>query len=357
MTRQRILDLCDRASDSIEFRRGLRPILHCLFAFDAYCINTADPTTLLVTGSVGDGLPGAQTTRLFEIEYLEIDYSKMSELATSERSVAILGEETAHQPEKSARMRDIFLPLGYEHELRGALTLGGACWGYLHLFRRRGEPDFSQSETEMIRQLTPDIALGLRLAVLRGAGNCSSPFQSPGLVLLSSDGKRVESMNEPAEHWIGELDLELRDPLPHAIFAVAQRSRQPRGGEGAPATCRLQTPSGQWLTLHGTEIGGQLAIVLDQARPHELAPLILLAYELTEREAEVVRLILRGLSNEDIASELLLSTYTVKDHLKAIFRKLAVRSRSEVAACIYSEQYAPRIAERRRLAANGWFVD
>jgi len=50
---------------------------------------------------------------------------------------------------------------------------------------------------------------------------------------------------------------------------------------------------------------------------------------LTTREFEILDLISRGLSNKEIGSKVHLSEYTVKFHVKAIFRKLGARSRSE----------------------------
>jgi DNA-binding NarL/FixJ family response regulator len=52
--------------------------------------------------------------------------------------------------------------------------------------------------------------------------------------------------------------------------------------------------------------------------------------DLTETEAKVVRLVLTGLSNKDIAKDLFLSEKTVKFHLYKIFKKLSVKNRSEL---------------------------
>ena len=53
-------------------------------------------------------------------------------------------------------------------------------------------------------------------------------------------------------------------------------------------------------------------------------------YDLTETETKVVKLVLTGLSNRDIAKDLYLSEKTVKFHLYKIFKKLSVKNRSEL---------------------------
>jgi DNA-binding CsgD family transcriptional regulator len=52
--------------------------------------------------------------------------------------------------------------------------------------------------------------------------------------------------------------------------------------------------------------------------------------ELTDREGEVARLVAEGLSNREIAERLYLSTNTVETHLRHIFQKSGVRSRTEL---------------------------
>ena len=52
---------------------------------------------------------------------------------------------------------------------------------------------------------------------------------------------------------------------------------------------------------------------------------------LTDREVEVLRLLAQGLTNKDIAQTLILSVRTIDAHLRSIFGKLNVRSRTEAA--------------------------
>jgi DNA-binding NarL/FixJ family response regulator len=54
---------------------------------------------------------------------------------------------------------------------------------------------------------------------------------------------------------------------------------------------------------------------------------------LTPREYELLRLVERGLSNQEAAQELKISIYTVKNHMHNIFEKLLVHRRLEAVRC------------------------
>ena len=62
---------------------------------------------------------------------------------------------------------------------------------------------------------------------------------------------------------------------------------------------------------------------------------------LTERETEVLRLLAQGLTNKDIAQTLILSVRTVEAHLRNIFGKLNVTSRTEAALWATRHGYGP----------------
>lgn len=64
----------------------------------------------------------------------------------------------------------------------------------------------------------------------------------------------------------------------------------------------------------------------------ELAEPAAAAPDLTEREAEVLACLARGLGNKEIATELNISENTVKTHVRNVLAKLNARSRSEAIA-------------------------
>jgi DNA-binding CsgD family transcriptional regulator len=256
-----------------------------------------------------------------------------------------LDRATAGDRPASARYSEVMAPLELGDELRAALVSGGRCWGVMCLHRADSPLGFSVDEIALVRRLVPHVAEGLRRAVVVQAMTAASGTipSGPGVVLLD-DEMSVTSMNQQAEQWLADLgDTGWTgtggDRLPVLIYTAAARAAlADLATETIAPTTRFRTNSGQWLTVHTSRLRGpsgwQTAVVLESARPVEMASLFLEAHGLTPAQSRVATLVLQGRSTRQIVNELHVSTYTVQEHLKAVFDKFGIGSRRELVATL-----------------------
>jgi DNA-binding CsgD family transcriptional regulator len=365
--RREIIRLCHAGLNSRTLRIEILKRLRIVIPIDVSFFTTVDPATLLFTGAVVDEILERVTAQFIENEFLYDDVNKFSWLARSATPVGGLIQATQRDLEQSPRYRNILAPLALGDELRAALITGGACWGFLCLHRERASPQFTPAEVAFIGRLTPHMSEGLRKALLLGRTIGSEVPNEPGLLLLAAD-LSVVAITPIAERWpseVAEMDWSRKLALPSAISAVVARLQEiERHNEIYPdmlPKVRLRTASGHWLVLHASRLSGpsaqaQIAVIFEVAQPTEIAPLIVLAYDLSKRESEIMQSVVRGLSTGEISTTFKNSSNTVQDHLKSIFDKVGVHSRRELVGQLFAQQYQPRLVSGRGLDANGWFT-
>jgi DNA-binding CsgD family transcriptional regulator len=353
--REDVLRITHRGLGVGQLAREVARVLRRVVPFDGTCLLTMDPATLLPTGDfVDNGLPASAAVRLSEIELGEPDVNKFTALARAQQPAAGLAEATGGELDRSTRHRELRRPSGFDDELRVVLTGAAGTWGALTLLRENRRPHFTAADTRLMASLAAPLSDAVRRALLLAAAGGGEDTET-GLLVLAPD-LSVDSANRAADHWLDELGTGDREGrLPVAVRSVAVRARRiatgaDAGGDGARA--RVRTPAGRWAMVQGSLLGdgpdARVAVLLQTARPPELAPLIAGGYRLTDRERRITELVAQGFSTSDIGARLHLSTYTVQDHLKSIFGKTGTGSRGELVARLFFDHYAPRLADRRR---------
>jgi DNA-binding CsgD family transcriptional regulator len=92
---------------------------------------------------------------------------------------------------------------------------------------------------------------------------------------------------------------------------------------------------GSYVGLDLFGLGGSILVSLERVQPQPLHDKELRSrFGLTKAECRVVRLLIEGKSNADIAHALFISPHTARTHVKNIFCKLRVRSRAAASAIV-----------------------
>ncbi len=231
---------------------------------------------------------------------------------------------------------------------------GDTPWGAISLFRRQGQPPFTRRETEFVASLSEPLGEALRGRSQSRPGAIEHvPSQQPGLMVFDPTGELI-SANEQTTVWLDELPADQLLPTGLGIdvpmwlmITVFQAAAASSGDGDGTARARIRSRRGQWLVCHATCLRdadtafGHIAVVIEPAQASEIVPIIIDAYDLTDRERQITRLIARGATSADIAGELFLSVHTVRDHVKNIFQKVDVTSRGELVAKLFAEHFEP----------------
>ena len=179
-----------------------------------------------------------------------------------------------------------------------------------------GQASDGREAVEMARALAPDVVLmDIRMPEVDGVEatrRLVADPTSPRILMLTTFDQNeyvYEAMKAGASGFL--LKDVRRDELVNAVRAVA-------AGDALLASS---------LTRRFIE---------DFVRrpPPGAAPVGALA-DLTDREAEVVRLVARGLSNAEIADRMVVSEATVKTHVARVLSKLGLRDRTQVVVMAY----------------------
>lgn len=332
------------------------------------CVSLHDPATSMTTATFkfgGIANTDSHDQHWCEIEYGGADDTSFRDLVYRGRTAVGMHVETGGDVVRSVRMREFMgLHFGFNDELRAIAAVDGQEWGAFAMLRDDTTP-FAPEDIEFMASLSCALGAGLRTGILARCATASMSDQavSPAVIIVRPDDT-IAQMNPAAEHWLDELSLcDNSDGPVHTLAALVAGARRYARGESAELPrSRIRLPAGTWLVLDcsplsgaGDGVDGDVVITIEQARPPEIVPLVVAAFELTRRERQVAQLVLQGTTSKEIAGTLHISVHTVQDHLKSIFEKADVRSRRELISRVFYDQYLPRIGAD--IDPAGWFDD
>ena len=357
----KITSLSTAGLDMVAFWRACTPVLaETVPHYMAPCCFTLDPASGLITSHFQEGLPEFPAEWAAR-EYADEDVNHLVDVARSPSGISTLHDATNGNPSTSPRWH-ANMAYGGDQEIIAALRArGGEVWGAVGLYREPDRPLFDADECVFLAAISPLLADGVRRALLIGESTDPEGPNAPGMIVLGSDW-RPESMSPGVEAWLDDLPDGNREAcrLPPVVLAVAGRAAAAVSGPDDPtevAVARVLTRSGRWVVLHGVPLAAvdarRVAVIVEPAHPARIAPLLMSAYSLTEREQQLARLVLQGFSTTDIAARLVISVHTVQEHLKNIFAKTGVRSRRDLVTKIFFAHYEPRLRDNeQRTVAN-----
>ncbi|MFF0060896.1 response regulator [Streptomyces sp. NPDC005279] len=181
-----------------------------------------------------------------------------------------------------------------------------------------GEAADGAAVIPLVRQLRPDVvAMDVRMPLLDGIEATRAVLRTvddPPKILVITTFENDEYVYDALRAGADGFLLKRARPaeIVHAVRLVAE-------GESLlfPAAVRSLA----------TEYGSRTA----RAAMERAA--------LTEREAAVLRLMARGLSNAEIAGQLVVGTETVKSHVSAVLSKLGARDRTQAVIAAYESGF------------------
>ncbi|WP_338899511.1 response regulator transcription factor [Streptomyces sp. TG1A-60] len=185
-----------------------------------------------------------------------------------------------------------------------------------------GEAADGAAVIPLVRQLKPSVvAMDVRMPLLDGIEATRAVLRTvpePPKILVVTTFENDEYVYEALRAGADGFLLKRARPaeIVHAVRLVAE-------GESLLFPASVRQLAAEYADGAG---GGAARSVMERA-------------SLTGREAEVLRLMARGLSNAEIAARLVVGAETVKSHVSAVLAKLGARDRTQAVIAAYESGF------------------
>jgi DNA-binding CsgD family transcriptional regulator len=242
---------------------------------------------------------------------------------------------------------DFLRPQAIHHQLTMSARVEGRVAGVVALFRPKKRSNFTPAEVAKADLCTSYLSGALAKVIHadrsyqlgRVAETLAASLPCRGVVVADSRLK-VIYRNHLADQVLGRTEDQAMLPL------VVTRACQEMIGP--------ESPEIRQFLLETDSPGGAIEVMVRRVNRATEEPLLVISFDsegtgrdwmtrlaargVSRREMEVVHLVGQGLTNQEVARRLYISQHTVENHLKAVFRKLAVRNRASLTGLLNSRK-------------------
>ena len=232
---------------------------------------------------------------------------------------------------------------GLACSLQAPLVLQGQLVGTLNFARTAEQPRFDDADVRILRIVARHTSVALAHAVKYAearerytVAEATLQLIGPAVVVSDNDGG-IRFANLQAQELLNRNGPALENHIQNGL--LANISKLERSGSSV-ATRALIHPHGSGnstLIIRSARVPAAKNAVANFLYSgglcsdfRHMSPL------LSKREIEVLELIAQGFKNKQIADILVISTNTVKTHLKQMFCKMQVSSRSQLLTKVFS---------------------
>lgn len=248
------------------------------------------------------------------------------------------------------------------------------CRGYIAFWREKNRGDFDDSDLDTLNLVAPIIGAHLEKIHPPEKSSIVSEISEeelhklvrrraqPGILILNQEG-HILYVNHDAKNLLDALTAKSpassahHSSLPQIVYQLYMQFKETVGPTGQDATVSAM-PTVNRVCIHEGIVFLFRALLLQKEGSSRDAMHIMILIEkvsqgvridqfvqstdLTKREQAVVRLLLEGKTNKEVASHMDIGEYTVKDHVKRIMKKLNVTTRAGIVAKIL-HQHLPTL--------------
>jgi DNA-binding CsgD family transcriptional regulator len=245
---------------------------------------------------------------------------------------------TSGRVDESLLFREALGPLGVVDVASVVFRDRFGCWGWLDLWRLEGADPFADGELDLLAGVAPPITEGLRRCQARSFDDPQpAPPRSGPAVLVLSPTLEVRAQTPETDAFLRTLlPTEAgHRPVPAGAYNVAaQLLANEVGIDDRPPLARVRLVGGVWMTFRAARVetdapreGQDIAVTIEPTSPAERLLLYCRSHGLSDRETELLGLLVDGRDTKTVASAMFISEHTVQDHLKSIFDKTGARNR------------------------------